>query len=108
MHKHPFSLRSFGLGLAAAAALAVAGCTASSTQHARTPAHAQTTAMKADDTGPSGSRLWAQNCARCHNSRPSTDYSPQHWDVAMLHMRIRANLTAEEHRKIRAFLVGED
>ena len=30
--------------------------------------------------------------------------SDAEWDVAMHHMRIRANLTAEEHRKILEFL----
>lgn len=52
----------------------------------------------------SGQRLWTQNCARCHNSRSPSDYNSAQWDVAMLHMRIRANLTAEEHQKIRQFL----
>ena len=54
--------------------------------------------------GPSGARLWAQNCSRCHNSRSPSDYSNEQWEVAALHMRIRANLTAEEHKKILAFL----
>ena len=54
--------------------------------------------------GPSGAKLWAQNCSRCHNSRSPSDYSDEKWEVAMLHMRVRANLTAEEHRKILAFL----
>jgi mono/diheme cytochrome c family protein len=57
-----------------------------------------------NESGPSGARLWAQNCTRCHNSRPPSDYSGAHWEVAMLHMRVRANLTAEEHRKILEFL----
>jgi hypothetical protein len=57
-------------------------------------------------SGASGQRLWAQNCARCHNSRSVTDYTSAHWDVAMLHMRVRANLTAEEHVKIRQFLLS--
>jgi len=61
-------------------------------------------AKSAGTGGPGGSRLWAQNCARCHNSRSPSDYSPAQWDTAMLHMRIRANLTAEEHKKILSFL----
>ena len=59
-------------------------------------------------SGVTGQRLWAQNCIRCHNSRSASDYSAAHWDVAMLHMRIRANLTAEEHVKIRQFLLSGD
>lgn len=53
---------------------------------------------------PEGSKLWAQNCIRCHNSRSPTSYSETQWEVTMLHMRIRANLTAEEHKAILAFL----
>ncbi len=51
-----------------------------------------------------GAQLWAENCARCHNSRPPTTYSDAEWDVAMHHMRVRANLTALEHQKIVEFL----
>ena len=58
--------------------------------------------MAAD--APDGSKLWAQNCIRCHNTRSPTSYSEAQWEVSMLHMRIRANLTAEEHRAILAFL----
>ena len=54
--------------------------------------------------GPSGATLWAQNCMHCHNIRSPDSYSAAQWDVAMLHMRVRANLTAEEHKKILAFL----
>ena len=52
----------------------------------------------------SGATLWAQNCGHCHNVRSPDSYSDAQWDVAMLHMRVRANLTAEEHKKILAFL----
>lgn len=51
-----------------------------------------------------GAQLWADNCARCHNNRPATTYSDAEWDVAMHHMRIRANLTPVEHQKLVEFL----
>ena len=54
--------------------------------------------------GPSGATLWANNCGHCHNIRSPDSYSDAQWDVAMLHMRVRANLTAEEHKQILAFL----
>lgn len=73
--------------------LLVAGCSTT-----RTPAVA--TAAPAE----SGARLWAQNCVRCHNIRSPRSYSDAQWDVAMLHMRVRANLTAAEHKAIVAFL----
>ena len=51
-----------------------------------------------------GAQLWAQNCMRCHNIRTPSSYTDAEWSVAMQHMRVRANLTAEEHAKILAFL----
>ena len=51
-----------------------------------------------------GAELWARNCGHCHNIRSPSSYSDSQWDVAMMHMRVRANLTAEEHKKILAFL----
>jgi mono/diheme cytochrome c family protein len=53
---------------------------------------------------PSGSALWAQNCGRCHNFRSPADFSDGEWDAITLHMRVRANLTAEEYTLIRDFL----
>lgn len=55
-------------------------------------------------TGKSGAELWAQNCVRCHNIRSPSNYSPAQWEVVMMHMRVRANLTPEEHKKILEFL----
>jgi len=55
-------------------------------------------------TGPDGARLWAQNCIRCHNSRPPSEFSGAQWDVVMLHMRIRAGLAANDARAIHEFL----
>ncbi len=52
----------------------------------------------------SGAQMWAQNCGHCHNIRTPTFYSDAQWEVVMLHMRVRANLTAEEHKQILAFL----
>ena len=51
-----------------------------------------------------GAQLWAENCTRCHNMRRPTSYSDSEWDAAMHHMRVRANLTAEEHKKIVEYL----
>ena len=50
------------------------------------------------------SQLWSENCARCHNMRPPTTYSDAEWDIAMHHMRVRAQLTAEEYKAILEFL----
>ncbi len=51
-----------------------------------------------------GAQLWAENCARCHNVRSPASYSDAQWEVALMHMRVRANLTAEEYKKVLEFL----
>ena len=54
--------------------------------------------------GLSGEELWSNNCMRCHNIRPPTMYSDAQWDVIVHHMRLLANLTGGEARKIAEFL----
>ncbi len=51
-----------------------------------------------------GARLWEQNCIRCHNPRTPASLSDTQWGIVMHHMRVRANLTAEEHEAILRFL----
>lgn len=56
------------------------------------------------DELPGGARLWSDNCGRCHNMRPPSQYSSKEWGIIMLHMRVRAGMTGAETRAIRAFL----
>ena len=51
-----------------------------------------------------GARAWAQNCMRCHNLRDPQEHSDREWEIIVHHMRVRANLTADEHRLILEFL----
>lgn len=59
---------------------------------------------KSLDDGPDAAKLWAQNCTRCHNSRPAKTFSAAQWDTIVHHMRVRANLTGSDARLIAAFL----
>ncbi len=80
-----------------AIALLGAGC-------ASTPLTTKTSSAGPPPGNKSGAQLWAQNCGHCHNVRSPDSFSDAQWDVAVLHMRVRGNLTAEEHRSILAFL----
>jgi hypothetical protein len=51
-----------------------------------------------------GVQLWADNCNRCHNAPPPERFSDAQWATIVHHMRLRANLTGEEQRKITEFL----
>ena len=52
----------------------------------------------------SGAQLWGENCIRCHNAPSPQSFSDAEWDVAVMHMRVRANLTEQEAVKIVKFL----
>ena len=94
----------FTIGVSAilvSAGLLLAGCQTSHTGHAATK---NQTAAEAKSSGKGGAQLWTENCIRCHNIRSPSTYSDAEWEVSMHHMRIRANLTAEEHKKILQFL----
>lgn len=52
----------------------------------------------------SGTQLWSENCVRCHSTPPSTAFNNTNWEIASMHMKIRANLTDEESQKVLKFL----
>jgi outer membrane biogenesis lipoprotein LolB len=55
---------------------------------------------------PSGVELWQNHCMRCHNMRSPTELDDGQWEVAMMHMRLRANLSGDEQRAILAVMKG--
>jgi mono/diheme cytochrome c family protein len=88
---------SFGIGLVLLLVVA-GGCSSLSGNQDQSTNAASTPPRK------TGIQLWAENCNRCHNIRPPDSYSDAQWDVAMTHMRIRANLTGEDARAILEYL----
>ena len=88
-------------------AAATAALTGACTTERSTPSTAAATtqpAMAAVLPEKSGAQLWTDNCRRCHNLRGPATFSPAQWEVVVHHMRLRANLTGEEARKVTAFL----
>lgn len=65
-------------------------------------------AMAADYPEPgdfaSGSKIWAENCGRCHHVRNPQDLRDDQWITTAFHMRLRAGLTGSETRDILTFL----
>ncbi len=62
------------------------------------------TAKKWSASTKGGAQLWSENCMMCHNLRSPTTFNPKQWEIVVPHMRVQANLTAEEARKILKFL----
>ncbi len=51
-----------------------------------------------------GAQLWGENCVRCHNAPPPTDFTDDQWEAAGTHMLLIGRLTVEERDKIVEFL----
>lgn len=52
----------------------------------------------------SGAELYSMHCNRCHPERYPTERTAAQWKTIMLHMRVRANLPAEQARTILQYL----
>ena len=52
----------------------------------------------------SGAELYAMHCNRCHPERYATERTAAQWKTIMLHMRVRANLPAQQAKAILKFL----
>lgn len=97
-----------GLAITAAVVCVAAGCRKEQSSAEITMAgdanEPETFALREEGRNSAGALAWTQNCMRCHNLRNPNERSDREWDVIVHHMRVRANLTAEEHRLILAFL----
>ena len=52
----------------------------------------------------SGAELYSMHCNRCHPERYPTERTAAQWKTILLHMRVRANLPAEQARTILVYL----
>ena len=55
----------------------------------------------------SGVELYAIHCNRCHSERYPVEFNQNQWKTLMLHMRVRANLPADQARAILKYLQEE-
>jgi hypothetical protein len=93
------------VSLVFAAGWILLGCNSSKTTHGEKTADSMAKVQSPAPESEKGSaQLWSENCGRCHNLKTPSSYSDAEWQVAMHHMRVRADLTGEEHRRILAFL----
>jgi len=55
-------------------------------------------------TDKTGTQLWGENCGRCHNAPGPGELSAVNWDIVGKHMKVRANITDVEEKKIIEYL----
>ena len=77
--------------------------------NAQTPSAAsktkQETTITPNKTEPlSGAELWTMNCNRCHMARNPGEFTAAQWRTIFRHMRIRANLPADQAKEIQKYM----
>ena len=65
---------------------------------------AESHAQKSEGKKLSGAELYSIHCNRCHAERYPTERTAAQWKTILMHMRIRANLPAEQSRTILKYL----
>ena len=55
-----------------------------------------------------GSKVWAENCNRCHNMRGPKELRDDQWISTAFHMRSRAGLSGQETRDLITFLLASN
>ena len=55
----------------------------------------------------SGVELYAIHCNRCHPERYPVEFNEAQWKTLMLHMRVRANLPADQAQAVLKYLQDE-
>lgn len=79
--------------------------TNSAAANAATPAKpAQAAAPQKPKHELTGAELYSMHCNRCHPERYPTERTAAQWKTILLHMRVRANLPAEQARTILKYL----
>ena len=107
-----FSLRTVALMLVSVALFALAPTANSEDTSTNSPASQPKAAAKSSapqTAAParhqlSGAELYSIHCNRCHPERYPTERTAAQWKTIMLHMRVRANLPAEQARTILRYL----
>lgn len=62
------------------------------------------TEQKAEKKKFTGAELYAMHCNRCHPERYATEFTAAQWKTILLHMRVRANLPADQAKIVMKYL----
>jgi hypothetical protein len=90
-----------GIGLAMGVLVYVATVGCSTESNTSAPV---VTAKNSEKRMLSGAELYSMNCNRCHPERYPTERTAAQWRTILLHMRVRANLPADQARTILKYL----
>lgn len=67
-------------------------------------AEKQSSSTTAKKPALDGAKVYAWNCGSCHSERWPKERSDAEWDTIMTHMRVRANMTADQAEAVLRYL----
>ena len=105
--KRSGSIKSHWRAALAALAALLAAASLVSVSAADSPADKDAkpaTKTKSEKKKLTGAELYAIHCNRCHPERYAPERNADQWKTILLHMRVRANLPAEQSRTILKYL----
>lgn len=112
--KRPRSLKrqlqagaSFAILASAIYAISLALVTGADTSTNSTAAAPPADTAKKAPTKLTGTELYAIHCNRCHPERYPTERTAAQWKTLLTHMRVRANLPADQAKAILKYLQEE-
>jgi|SRR5579872_1553435 len=97
-----FQTLGFGLALSASGVMLVSAQDSSAQSQQKKQQATHTTQSSDDAERNEGQKRFQQNCGRCHHAPEAL--SPRVTPAVLMHMRVRANLTAEDQRLILKFM----
>ena len=100
----PRLLSSAGLILIAASVFALFGPLVFAGGNNKSSKKTTSTDTGGEQQKLTGQELYAIHCSRCHSERYPTEWTPSHWRTVMMHMRVRANLPADQAKEILKYL----
>jgi Dihaem cytochrome c len=99
-------LVAVGVAAASVAVMFVTSLASAQTPKPASKKTEETTTTTAKAEPLSGAELWAMNCNRCHMARNPGEFTAAQWRTIFRHMRIRANLPADQARQLQKYLEG--
>jgi Dihaem cytochrome c len=98
---------AIGVAVVSAAVMFIASLANAQTPAATSKTKQETTATTTKPVkveALSGAELWTMNCNRCHMTRTPGEFTAAQWRTIFRHMRIRANLPADQARELQRYL----
>jgi len=90
--------------LALGTPIPMAGASEDNNDEAQQEEATKTEPAETEASALDGGKVYAWNCGACHSERYPKERTDSEWEVIITHMRVRANLTADQAKAVLRYL----